>query len=163
MKEHLSEEQLNHWILGQAESDATEHMEACAICRREAQKLKAALDGFHDSIHGMAEDYRLRWQPPVQPGRSAWSQLIAQRWAYAVALAAILVVSVVLLRFDHRRVPHPVTATLSESEILMQIQADVSEDVPSALAPGELLVAGAEEPPPAPVNVARRGRKSSRR
>ena len=62
-----------------------------------------------------------------------------------------------------RRVPHPVTATLSESEILMQIQADVSEDVPSALAPGELLVAGAEEPPPAPVNVARRGRKSSRR
>ena len=161
MREHLSEEQLNHWILGQAGSDATEHLEACATCRREAEELKQALDGFHDSIHGMAEGYRLRW-PPVQPERSAWTRLVTERWGYAVALAAILVVSVFLLRFDHRRRPHPVAGTIGESEILMQIQADVSEDVPSALEPGELLLAAGEQPPP-PAKPAGKAPKSSPR
>jgi hypothetical protein len=75
---------------------------------------------------------------------------MAQRWAYAVSLAAILVVSVALLRIDRGRAPHPPTPTLSEDEILQHIQTDVSTDVPSALAPGELLLAGAEETP-APV------------
>jgi len=162
MREHLSEEQLKDWILGQAGSAATQHLEACATCRREAEELKQALDGFHDSIHGMAENYRLRWQPPVEPERAVWSQLMAQRWAYAVALAAILVVSVALLRFDHRPRPHPAAQALSESEVLMQIQADVSEDVPSALEPGELLLAAGEQPPP-PAKPAGKAPKSSPR
>lgn len=162
MREHLSEQQLNDWILGQAGSDATEHMETCAGCRREAEELKRALDSFHESIHNAAEGYGLVWRQPARPERSPWSRLMAQRWAYALAVAAILAASVVLLRFDHGRRPRPVAGTIGESEILMQIQADVSDYVPSALEPGELLLAPGEQPPPA-VKPGGKAPKSTRR
>lgn len=162
MKEHLSEQQLNDWILGQAGSDAIGHMETCANCRREAEELKGALDGFQASIHGAAEGYRLIWHPPAQRERPVWSRVMTQRWAYAVALGAIFVMSVVLLRFDHRQRPHPVAHAIGESEILMQIQADVSDYVPSALEPGELLLAAGEQPPPT-APPGRKTPKSTRR
>jgi len=164
MNSHLTDEQLNEWILGQAGSDVTRHLDQCPACRHEGEELKQALDGFRDSIHQAAGDYRMRWWAPAEREHPAWSRLMAQPWAYAATVALILVVSVVLLRFDRRRSPHPVAHTIGENEILMQIQADVSDDVPNALAPGELLLAAGEQPPPAPsAKPTRKAPRSARR
>jgi len=163
MKGHLSEEQLSEWISGTVGSDVRRHLETCAICRREAEGLKQALGGFRDSIRATAEAYKAPWRAPAQSERPAWRRFMAQRWAYAVVMAAILVVSVILLRVDHRRASRSTAGTLGENEILMQVQADVDQTVPGALAPGELLLAGAEEAPPAPAKTVRGTGKSHRR
>jgi len=162
MNKHLSDEQLNQWILGEAETAASQHLETCEACQREAEDLKQALGGFRDSIQAAAEARRLTWREPAQApaGRSLGARFMAQRWAYAGALAAIVAVVVLLLRVDYRHTPHTPTGTVGEDEILMQIQTDVGQTVPSALAPGELLLQGAEEtPPPAPEKGAPKTRK----
>jgi hypothetical protein len=162
MRDHLSEEQLNNWLLGNAERTASQHLEACTVCRREADELRQALDQFRDSIHTTARAYKLPWRAPAQPARQA-SARFTRRWAYAAVLAAILAASAVLLRTNYPRPSHPGANAAGEDEILMQIQADVGQSIPDALAPGELLLAGAEEPPPTRLEDATKTKSGNRR
>ena len=162
MKQHLSDEQFNQWVLGEAENAVGQHLETCEACRHEAEELKETLSGFRESIQAAAQRRKLTWREPAQAPatRGFWAGLMAQRWAFAGALAAIIAVVVVLLRVDYRRTPHTTTGTVGEDEILMQIQTDVNQRVPSALAPGELLLKEAEEAPsPVPEKAAPKTRK----
>jgi len=159
MKDHLSEEQFSELALGSAGSETILHLEKCALCRRQDEELRQTLAAFHDSIHVAAKTYERPWRAPAPAARRAWVGFMAPRWAYAAVLAAMLVASVVLLRIDRRQPSHPTLGVISEDEILMQIQTDVDEAVPKALAPGQLLLAGTEEPPAAPAAIKVAGKR----
>ncbi len=163
MKDHLSEQQLSEWILGEAGTEAGQHLDACSTCRREAEQLKEALGAFREVIHTSAGTYRSPWRAPAPTERAGWAGFVTHRWAYAAALATILLVSVALLRFEHRTA-RPAAEAAAENQILMEVQNDVSETVPGALEPGELLLAGVPDlPAPPTAKVAGKAGKSSRR
>jgi hypothetical protein len=151
MKDHLSKEQLNEWVLGKPASVTIPHMDSCAQCRHEAESLRQTLGLFRDSIHRTAAGYNLQWPTPERRERRVDSRFWVPRWAYAGTLAAILVVSVILLRVDSTRTSHQqigsTVTTANEIELFVQIQADIGQDVPDALAPGELLVTEAQQAP----------------
>jgi len=163
MRNHLSEEQFSERAFGSAGSEINRHLEECPECRRQDEELRQTLAAFRDSIHTAAEAYERPWRAPEPARRPAWAGFMAQRWAYAAVLAAILVASVILLRIDHRRPSHPAPGVVSEDEILMQVQTDIGENVPKALAPGQLLLAGAEEPPAAPADIKTGSKRRNRR
>ena len=145
MREHLNERQLNDWILGNAGGDTSLHLDGCATCRREAEELKKALAGFRESIHAAAESHRIHWRAPVRLQAASRIAFMTRRWVFAAALATVLVISVAVVRID-RHHPTPQTArSAGEDEILMEIETDVDQTVPSALGPGELLLAEAHQ------------------
>lgn len=140
MREHLNEEQLNEWLLGGAGSDVTSHLESCEACRHEFEELRQGLNSFRDSVHAAAATLNPAWVAPERSAPLANAVFTTRRWAYAAVLASVIGLTVILLEVDRGRIRHQMTKTVSEDQILLEIQTDVNERVPDALAPGELLV-----------------------
>ena len=145
MRDHLSEDRLNEWMLGKSEGETSRHLEACPRCRHKADELAQTLGLFRDSIYSAAAGHNTRWRAQAESERQVGARRITPQWAYAAIVATILVISVALLRTHPRTIPSRTASTVSEDEILLQVQTDISQEVPDALSPGKVLLAQAEE------------------
>ena len=123
MTRHLSNDEISAIVAGASATESTSHLEACAACRSEVERLEQALGHFRGAVRdwGSAE-YRERGL--VQPRMRVWPGLV-----YACLVAAILIVAAI----GYRRPAQSNNPFESDTKLLKQVNADVSRSVPQGM------------------------------
>jgi len=140
MNAHLNEQQFGELILGTRDQEIAGHIEACDVCRAEAEGVRSAISDCRGLAQEAAERDEIFWARQ----RLAIKQRLTRhhfapyvRW---VAMAAmVLVVSAAFLL---TRTPQPVQQANNDAAddvLLQQVQSDIERDYPAALAPAVLI------------------------
>jgi hypothetical protein len=140
MSAHLNGQQFGDLILGTSTAMTAEHIEACGVCRVEAENVRIAISGCRESVQQSAERDEIFWMRQRLAIKQRGTQHhLAPYIRWAATTAMVLVVSAVFLV---TRTPQPalLANTDAADEILLQeVQGDIDRDYPDALAPAVLI------------------------
>ncbi|MGH9702287.1 MAG: hypothetical protein ACRD4K_02835 [Candidatus Acidiferrales bacterium] len=137
---HLSDESWAAVLASELDAASQAHLEGCGTCRAEERALRSALDGARESLSAAAERSEIFWirQRAEINARIREQRAGHHRLAWATAVAFVVLAASLLLRPVPRREPAPL-ATVSDQELLMQVESSLSRDVPEALSPSDLI------------------------
>jgi hypothetical protein len=148
MNKHLSAKQISMCIAGNGSREELEHSRACPKCAAEMDRFESAVLGLRQGLSGCAEQH-------LKPGAWAYlkpatvnSRRLAGVLAGAVAAAAlsILAVAPIYRSFVEPRYEVSVTAEAEQdTELLEQVDLQLSRSVPATLEPLMDLLALNEE------------------
>jgi hypothetical protein len=138
MNRHLNEEEVLGWVSGERSQSSAEHVNECAECRNELERLSAAISGFRVSTLDWAE--QARQDAPARAGArgrmSGWCWFNWQRLQWAVAPAVLLVFfGVVMTRHYVDKPKIAVATSAADDAVLERVNAAMSREVPSAMEP----------------------------
>lgn len=122
---HLSDEHFAGLLFGSASSEVRAHLEECAQCALEAERVGTAIGSFESDSRLWAERHAAT-TPVVYPARQpipAWLQ-VPTAWAVA-AVAMVIATTVGLPRMGYRSAP-------AASNAAMVSTASVRAEVPAA-------------------------------
>ena len=126
MSSHLTSRQISETVAGSECPDTAAHLNECQACRAEVESFLNTLGQFRQSVRIWSEE------PIFQPAVPQ-TQPALRRFGWPLALAACLVG---LLAVPYARVPHPAAprqAAISDAELLVQVDRQLSEAVPTSL------------------------------
>jgi hypothetical protein len=148
MSEHLTERQILEGAAGTGTAARPSHLEQCARCATEVERLSGAVRGFAAAVHlvPVPPAPRLEWAEavrfhPVRP--PAWRLALA-------ALALVLVAIPLMFRFNFSpRNGNEIAAihqqqlerSRADAALLEQVESAVSRPVPQPIEPLVQLVA----------------------
>ncbi len=141
MRGHLTSKEVARWLVEGPAPDQEEHTRECGSCRATVAEARAPLSAFRSALVEWSEDQAAR--PLRQSTR--WEVLRDRmnfmNWvpAFGVA-AAVAVLAAFLVRTPmapKATVQPPTTqqAQISDTALMEQVDAEVSETVPDAMAP----------------------------
>jgi hypothetical protein len=141
---HLTEKEISQWLVEGPEHSAGQHVRDCWTCQAKLAEAQAPLAAFRRALVEWSEvqtPQSMNLQTPVVRNERLWGRRL---WLPAVsfALAALLLVGYAKipgsLRGNSTGQPPVATAsatTDSDEALLNQVDTEVSEAVPDAMAP----------------------------
>ena len=137
MNEHLTAEEISKFAAGGASTAIGEHLRGCVACRLEAEHLTDALALFRQSVRQWSvEQERL---PATVPSGALSRAAGLKRLAWAAALAACLIAGLALPHGKGVK-PAPVRQAISDADLLVQVDRELSEAVAPSMEPMALQV-----------------------
>jgi hypothetical protein len=136
---HLSDNEFAELLGGNASQTMLAHLQVCDECSVEAKEAREAIGGLRESLIAAAAQPRI---PHLPKELSAKRSLHAWSLRVAGALAVLLMFSGGILLDRHSQSSVEISSTnqqLSDSELLNQVQAELSLDAPAALQPAAYL------------------------
>jgi hypothetical protein len=134
MSNHLSEDQFEAGLLGQAQ---LEHINGCSECREEFDRVRKALSLFRSAVWGLAED-RVDLQPSkvISPVHSS---VRIPKWGWALAVATF-VAAVVIPMLVPEMYPPKRVAQISPEAVMERLNRHLSRTVPEPMEPVMSLI-----------------------
>ena len=147
-REHLTAKEISRWLVEGPEQSADQHVQNCWACQAKLAEAKAPLTAFRTAVVGWSEAQDVVRPRAALAKRNQWHGGI-QVWLPAtLALAALLLVGFLAgpgLFHGHGTVRQAVvnspSSTDSDAALMDQVDTEVSEAVPDAMAPLTDLVA----------------------
>jgi hypothetical protein len=132
MNSHLTSQQISEYVAGASGPAMEEHVHSCIACRAEAGRLSETLALFRDSARRWSlEQESARPLIPVNLA-AANNRRVTLRYLFlTAAVAACLIAGLTLPR---QRAIKPVPA-ISDAELLVQVDRELSETVPPSMEP----------------------------
>jgi len=148
---HLTAKEISQWLVEGPTAESEAHLECCWVCQAKLAEAKVPLTVFRSAVVG--------WSEAQDAGRAAAIHSLAGRsernWGIrlwlpvaSLALATLLLVGFLtgpgLIRGRHTGVPLVVGTSPSpdsDAALMDQVDSEVSEAVPDAMAPLTDLVA----------------------
>ena len=127
MKQHLTSRQITEYVAGAAGPGIIGHVSECPACRAETERLADSLALYRQSV----TDWSLGMK--AVPLRVPDRRLPLRQLVWATALAACLIAGLVL---PHAKEPAP--RTISDADLLVQVDRQLAENVPPSLEPIEV-------------------------
>ena len=127
-------------MLEQPDPAAARHVRDCAACRAEIEQQRETLAEFRTAVRAWSAEeagrYRINAARAISASRpEPRSWLLSRQLAWALAIAAICVIaSFILPRFAGQR------TAASDAELLDRVDTEVSQTVPTPMAPLMKLV-----------------------
>ncbi len=144
-KMHLSSKEISRWLVEGPSQESEEHLESCWSCQAKLAEAREPLTAFRTAVVAWSE------AQPAAPLRTvavtSSERHSLQIWLPAgLALAAMVLAGVLFgggaLRVHPSIAQHPPGVSEPDDAVLMeQVDAEVSEAVPDAMAPLTDLVA----------------------
>lgn len=145
MKEHLTAQEISRWLVEGPAPECEEHLRECGRCRAALAEARAPLSVFRAAMVEWSD------QQPLTPVRDSvsWPGLRARthfmNWAPAFGVAAAVAVLAAFLVRTPMHPKEPIqsspVAQISDTALMDQVDDEVSETVPDAMAPLTDLVA----------------------
>jgi hypothetical protein len=132
MNEHLTSRQISEFVAGLAGPAIGEHLHQCEACRSEVERFNETLGLFRQSVRQWSAE---REQP--HPAMRTHRKVTLQHLGWTAALAACLIAGLAIPH-DKGVKPAPALPTMSDAELLVQVDRDLSEAVPPSMLPIEL-------------------------
>lgn len=139
MMPHLSSEQIAEYLLDQPHPAAARHVLDCAACRAELERQRETLAEFRGAVRAWSGEQAASYRSNAALAVSASKQEphswpVSRQLAWALAIAAFCVLaSLILPRYTGQN-------SISDAALLDRVNAEVTETVPSPMAPLMKLV-----------------------
>jgi anti-sigma factor RsiW len=140
---HLSDNEFAELLGGNASQTVLAHLQICEECSVEAKELRETVAGLREGLGAVAAQSRIQ-HVPAEAGARRFQPLHARSLRMAGALAVLLMVAGGILLDRHSPESNVETKSvqvqqLSESDLLNQVQAELTNDVPAALQPANYI------------------------
>ncbi len=146
---HFTDDQWVECLLGEPSAGVVAHLSTCPSCRDETQRFRMATEQLAQQSLAYAEALPERfWQEQwrriaarvaAQDGR-ATAEKFSRRLSFALSVAAVVLLAVILLRWSPPSGPSsPSPVSSADDSLLAQVQEALEREVPMALAPAALL------------------------
>jgi hypothetical protein len=134
MNRHLTSEQVSEFVAGAASQSMREHVAGCNDCHSEVERLNDSLAIFRQSVRQWSLEQE---QAPFTleiDARASRRRITLQRLGWTAILTACLITGLTL---PHHRNIEPMSAqrTISDADLLVQVDKELAEAVPPSLAP----------------------------
>lgn len=144
MSAHLSDEQFTRYLSGEEDARAQAHLQECAECRIQAERLLAIVGASRAHAEHASERHANFWVLQRNEVRYALRIRQPQRpaWAIASAMALLVFISAFMFRSQEPRttVGDRGTPVVNlDDELLSKVNSTLEQDVPSALLPLQQL------------------------
>ncbi len=139
MRTHLSDHELAAWQAGECSPQSASHMAECGDCRRGASRLEDALGLFGETARTWSSE-RLaahKAHMVVDPARGRGS-MRQHGWVWTAAVAMMLLIAGLTTWMQEQHAAQQAAQQrqlASDTVLLQEIDEDVSQVVPEALAP----------------------------
>lgn len=130
----MTEEQIAAWTAGERPQELRLHVEACSECRAQLTEFDEVLSAFRDRVHQVSEAHGFRARETA-PARASWWRPLT----FAPALLALVLCGFLGLKSWNFQAPAGAPA-IDDATVLKQVDAALSESVPSPLKPITELV-----------------------
>ncbi len=133
---HLNDTHWSELMTGTADESTRQHLEACAACRVEFDRLQSGACQVAESMRARAERDEVFWskQRAAIRMRARRGRNIAWLRYASTAIAALLLVAALLFtrtpKLNRAASPQP-----ADEVLLQQVEADIGRDAPRALSP----------------------------
>jgi predicted anti-sigma-YlaC factor YlaD len=142
MNNHPASQDISDFVAGASGVAVAEHVNACPACRAEAAQMAGSLALFRDAVRQWsleAEGVRPPWMPqPMTPKPVTRRRFTLPQVGWATAALGICVAAVLTLPLDRHRNPTPATAAtvaISDAELLVRVDRQLSQAVPTSFEP----------------------------
>jgi predicted anti-sigma-YlaC factor YlaD len=167
MSAHITQDEMTELLMGTRTSTLDCHLQACAECREELERVKSSLALFRTASHAWSESLGSEvseMQPVLSLPRArrihaSWGE--ASWWKLAAVAAVLLIVFAAAYRIKRTSVndntakgttPNAVVAESSQNqiaqdqiaqdnELLAQVNSEISESVPTPMQPLQISAA----------------------
>lgn len=147
MLPHLTNGDLAEVLSGGGDTRTRQHLAVCQECERELQDWRKELKNFRLGIVDSSQKNPEFWGKQhdaiftrLEEAQSRKEHLRMHWRAAYCALALLLVVAGLVFYRPNPAIEKPAN-TISDARLIQDIEMRVNEELPDALAPGELLVA----------------------
>lgn len=142
MSKHLSSERICAWMIGgDMPHLETQHVRECEHCQAEVARLSAALASFRGAARHWSEQ-QMRPSLHAKPARVAPG---APRLRWALLVAAVLLLALVPMYMNRVGRQQRLARTAADEALLEQVDAEVSQSIPSPMQPLMQLVPWASD------------------
>jgi ferric-dicitrate binding protein FerR (iron transport regulator) len=142
---HLTSQEISQWLVEGPSAGAEAHADNCYACQAKLAEARQPLEMFRTAVMAWSEaqpEHPVRMVQQSQgSGRRAWIWAPALSLALGVALLAGFLVSPRAVRNHATATPAVANAPVSDAVLMEQVDSEVSEAVPDAMAPLTDLVA----------------------
>lgn len=143
MNQHLSSEQIERHMAGQATADEQRHASECLECRTELSRMQSTLELYRDSVRQWSDRQsrpELRaWRPSE---RSRWFDM--QVWRLGMVVTAMVVLAVVPVYRNASARMRAAELARQDALLLERVDAELSRTVPASMEPLLKLVSSSE-------------------
>ncbi|MGC2657761.1 MAG: hypothetical protein WA324_07270 [Bryobacteraceae bacterium] len=136
--QHLTQQQISAWLVGERSSEAIQHIRNCAACRAEVLLLGTTLVDFRTCVRDWSQQHTTA-VVITAPGSLHHSFFTFNRACLATAAAILCILLGVSLRSSHPT--KPVSAFISDRALMNRVDDEISRTVPTAMDPLLPLVA----------------------
>jgi hypothetical protein len=134
MIEHLSAEQISQWMIGERTLELERHLAQCTACRSELEQMEQALWQFRAAMRNPVDIPAPVWREPAPRPWFSWQRLVL---AAATLLILVGLPTGWIVRQQERAAA---AAALADSQLLEQVDSEISQAVPEPLEPLVTLV-----------------------
>jgi predicted anti-sigma-YlaC factor YlaD len=161
MRAHITQEEMTELLIGTRTSTLDCHLQACAECREELERMKSSLALFRTASHAWSETVAGEVSEIQQVLSLPRARTYASWWKLAAVTAVLLVVFIAAYRVERTsvnnntvRVTTP-SGEIAESsqdqiaqdnELLAQVNSEISESVPTPMQPLQISAASSNRP-----------------
>ena len=154
MSAHITHEEMTELLMGSRTSTIECHLQACAQCREEVDRVKGSLESFRVSSHAWSESAN---EAAETPQVIAFSRKPAYGWLRLAAVAAVLIIVFAAAYRINKNSSIESTAKITTSsattatssqdqivednELLAQVDSEISEAVPMPMQPLQISAA----------------------
>lgn len=126
MKAHLTREEVNGWLIGERSAEARAHVETCAECAAEIERVEAPVAAFR----GTVREWSAR---EMRPARAIERRAAFSGWLRLAFAAGALALMIGFGVDWHSRQAE--AAARADKALLESVDAEVAQTVPASLAP----------------------------
>ena len=150
MSIHLSDEEITSAAVGERVPRSAHHLQICSECQEHVQMYRDRLADLRQDVFYSAGRSAIDWG---RQSRSIQQRILAAQIektqgksaGFAIVSSVLALALVVVIFIGFRAAPppppsHPQIAAISDSALLDDVETRMSEDVPDALQPANLLV-----------------------
>lgn len=141
---HLDDKAFAAWALDPRHDSTAEHFEFCSECRAEAVEFRQSMTAFRGALERAADDRQMRWALPAA-GERRTTGSGPESWRLLPRLIPVTFLAVILLAVTlATRTPKPApqaSSAIAAGVLMNQVNNDLNQRTPEALAPAETLLA----------------------
>jgi anti-sigma factor RsiW len=138
MNDHLTPQQISEFVAGAVSPAIEEHVHDCVACSAEAERLSETVALFRESARNWSQEQESeRPLIPLNLSASKNSRFTLRHLGWSAALAACLIAGLTLPHYRAiKPAPaHQANSAISDSELLVQVDRELSETVPPSMEP----------------------------
>jgi hypothetical protein len=136
--QHLTQEQIAAWMLGERPSETIQHLRSCSACEAEVLLLGTTLLDFRGAVREWSRENTTSTVMPA-PTVLHHPLFTFNRACLTMAVAIVCVLLAIILR--PQRSADPSTNAISDRALMTQVDDQISRTVPTAMDPLLQLVA----------------------
>jgi hypothetical protein len=129
--QHLTQEQIAAWMLGERPAEAIQHIRSCSACEAEVLLLGTTLLDFRGAVRAWSREHTSSAVVPA-PGAIYHSSFTFNRVCLAMAAAILCVLLGIRFR-QHSAAPS--VSAISDRALMSQVDDQISRTVPTAMEP----------------------------